>query len=369
MMRLPLLLSFLLATLCLAAPPAPPAAPAPPAVKWHPGHYVFVASQPVKEEHILEHFRGVQRIYTWNSLEPAPAKYDFSAIKNDLALLKQHNKQLVIQFQYKAFGKDQCYVPADIRGPQYGGGVYRAHSGSLNPVMWNAKVAARMDAIIAALGREFDADPNLEAVNLPETAPSADLVRSPQAGVDPYTPALYVEALKGRMLALRKAFPNTAVIQYTNFPPSALPDLVAYMKEIGVGMGGPDVYPRESDLAHPQRGVYRFYPGLAGVVPLGAAVQFPDYSVANWKRTAASNRGQDRDSVQLDPGDEDAIPVREHLDLARNKLKLNYLFWHHVPTKFLNNVKTMLAEPDLANDPAGGLNTAVPSKLRQTSQP
>ena len=62
------------------------------------------------------------------------------------------------------------------------------------------------------------------------------------------------------------------------------------------------------------------------------------------------------------PRDETPIPVREHLKLARERLKLNYLFWSASPRECLANVKRMLAEPDLAGDPAGGLVTALPAR-------
>ena len=253
-------------------------------------------------------------------------------------------------------------MPSYIEGPDYGGGVYRARSGSYDPVQWNAKVGERMDALFAALGREFDGEPGVEAAVLPETSPSASLAENPQPGVDPYTVAIYVEALKQRMLALRKAFPNTVVIQYANFPQPALPELTAYMKEIGVGVGGPDVYPRPSSLSDPEKGVYRLYAPLSGTVPLGAAVQSPDYSVALWNRTAASNRGQDRDSVTVTPEEEVPIPPREFLKLAQEKLKLNYLFWSTNPKACFENVKNMLAEPDLGKDPTGGLDARCPAK-------
>jgi hypothetical protein len=331
-------------------------------LKWHPGHYVFVGHGEIGPDHILEQFRGVEKCYTWSSMEPRLGQYDFSRIRNDLALLKKHGKQLVIQVQYKAFGKGQRYVPAYVAGPEYGGGVYRASSGSFDPVLWNAKVGQRMDALFAALGREFDSEPGVEAVVLPETSPSASLEKFPQPGVEPYTTAVYVEALKQRMTALRLAFPHTVVIQYANFPQQALPELTAYMKQIGVGLGGPDVYPGPSPLADPEKGIYRLYAPLSGTVPLGAAVQSPDYSVALWKRTAAFNRGQDRNSVAVTAEEEQPIPVREHLKLAQEKLKLNYLFWSANPKAYFENVKKMLAEPDLAGDPAGGLDSRCPRK-------
>lgn len=340
-------------------PCSPRAAEAPPG-KWHPGHYVFVGHGAIRPQHILDRFRGVQKCYAWRVLEPARGRYGLSAVKADLALLQEHGKQLVLQLQYKAFGKDQCYAPAYLQGPEFGGGVYRASSGSFNPVLWNARVGEQMDALFAALGRELDNQPALEAVVLPETAPSANLVRSPQEGVEPYSVQAYLEALKQRVAALRKAFPRTVVIQYANFPPELLEELTDYMKEIGMGMGGPDVYPLPSHLSDPVRGVYRLYPKLAGIVPLGAAVQSPDYSVANKKRTTAFDRGQDPKTVAVDPQDEIPIPVREHLKLAQEKLKLNYLFWSASPAACLENVKKLLAEPDLANDPAGGLVSECP---------
>lgn len=338
------------------------ASEAAPAAKWHPGHYVFVGHGEIRPEHLDSHFRGVEKCYAWTSMEPARGQYDFSRIRSDLTLLKKHDKQLVIQIQYKAFGKEQCCVPAYVRGPEFGGGVYRASSGSFDPVLWNEQVGERMDALFAALGRELDPEPGVEAAVLPETSPSAALEKFPQPGVEPYTTAVYVAALEQRMLALRNAFPNTVVIQYANFPQQSLPALTATMKRIGVGLGGPDVYPRPSNLSDPQRGVYRLYAPLSGTVPLGAAVQSPDYSVALWKRTAAFNRGQDRDSVPVTPEEEEPIPAREFLRLARETLKLNYLFWSAHPKACFDRVKIMLAEPDLAGDPAGGLDARCPSR-------
>jgi hypothetical protein len=120
--------------------------------------------------------------------------------------------------------------------------------------------------------------PGVEVIVLPETSPSANLAGEPQPGVEPYTMAIYVETLKRRMAALKRAFPHTVVIPYANFSKATLPELTDDMLEIGVGMGGPDAYPRTSSLSDPNRGVHRLYPNLAGTAPLGAAVQSPDHS-------------------------------------------------------------------------------------------
>jgi hypothetical protein len=336
-----------------------------PGVKWHPGHYIYVGGGKLTPEMLTQpHFRGVQKIYTWRQFEPEKGRYDFSEIKADLALARKHGRQLVMQFTHKSFTKGTRSVPDYLTGPEYGGGVYVTVKGALNPVLWNRNVAARLDAVIEALGREFDGDPNLEAVNLPETAPNAYLDKTPQASVEAYTEQVYFEALKRQMTTLRRAFPSTVVIQYTNFPPKLLVALTDYEKEIGVGMGGPDVYPRPDAINDPERGVVRLYAKLSGTVPLGAAVQQSNYAVA-YKKRATLSRGQTTERGQpivITPEDEIPIPVREHLRLAQEKLKLNYLFWADNPKKDFANVKKLLAEPDLANDPAGGLETKLPSK-------
>ncbi len=336
-----------------------------PAPKWHPGHYIYIASAPLTPEVLtVPHFRGVQKIYSWRQFEPEKGRYDFSELRADLALARKHHRQLVVQFTHKSFAKGQRSVPDYLTGPEYGGGVYVTVKGAFNPVLWNRNVAERLDAVILALGREFDRDPNLEAVNLPETAPNATLDKTPQAGVETYTEAVYFEALKRQMTTLRRAFPNTVVIQYTNFPPKLLVALTDYEKEIGVGMGGPDVYPLPDAINDPERGVVRLYAKLAGIVPMGAAVQQSNYAAAYKKRSSLS-RGQTTERGQpivITPEDEIPIPVRKHLKLAQETLKLNYLFWADHPKKDFEKVKQLLAEPDLANDPAGGLVSTLPPK-------
>jgi len=351
-----LLLSILAIALLHAAPAGE--------VKWHPGHYVLVGGGPLKEELLtLPHFRGVQKIFSWRMLEPAEGRYDFSKVRADLDLAKKHGRQLVVQLTYKSFTRGERNCPDYIAGPDYGGGVYQATEG-LNPVIWNRKVGERFAALIAAFGREFDSHPNLEAVNLPETAPSARLVTSPQPGVEAYTEEIYFAALKRQMSALRQAFPHTVVIQYTNFPASLLDQFTDFELEIGMGMGGPDVYPGTDPISDPKTGIYRLYPKMAGKVPLGAAVQGSNYSVADRKRNVLHRKyttfnGQ---PVVITPEDEVLFSPREHLALARDRLKLNYLFWSTGPAAGFEGVKKMLAEPDLASDPAGGLVTTLPAK-------
>jgi len=144
-----------------------------------------------------------------------------------------------------------------------------------------------------------------------------------------------------------------------NFPETLIDELTDYAKETGVGMGGPDVYPRDgSRLSDPKTGVYRLYEKLAGTVPMGAAVQRENYSLAAKKQS-----GWGRVHLgKVVPGDEIPFPVREHLQMAQAKLKLNYVFWFMAPARLNQDVINLLAAPDLAGDPAGGLDAKLPPK-------
>ena len=326
----------------VAALPAPPAPPA--GVKWHPGHYVLAGRGTLTEKCLVAGFRGVQQMYLWKSMEPEKDRYDFSAIRRDLDFLRKHDRRLVIQVQTKAFGKGARYAPAYLAGPEYGGGVYQTVTESFNPVLWNDRVNERLTALYRALGREFDRDDAVEAVVIPETAVSSNIGRSPQAGVDPFTNAKFVANLKAGMKAMKEAFPHTVVIQYTNFPQDVLQDLVDYQKGIGVGLGGPDIFPYSKALNDPQKGVYRLYAPLSGQVPLGTAVQWEDYAARDHN------------------GPVEPVPVTELYAFGRDKLHLNYIFWQMRPGYF-EKVVEMAGSPAFPKDAAGGLDARRPKAM------
>jgi hypothetical protein len=318
---------------------ANPVRVAPVEVKWHPGHYAFVQFRDVGEEHIYKNFRGIQKTYAWRTLEAEKDRYDFSAIRADLAFLGKHDKRLVIQVQTKTFAAGQNYCPKYLSGSEYGGGVYKTRWGSFNPIIWDERVNRRLNALYAALGKELDHEPFLEAVVIPESATTFDVAARDELH---YTTEKYIRSVEAGMQALRDAFPTTVVIQYVNMPPEVIRPLADYTKAHGIGFGGPDIYPRDPVLTNPSRGVYRLYPPLSGVVPLGAAVQWNDYT------QTASFRGARGET-----------PVKEIYEFGRDKLRLNYMFWGTRPGYF-EKVQAMLAAPTFPKDAAGGLNTAAP---------
>src|SRR5258706_14402482 len=86
-----LILPALLARAESAGTPGKTAAtPSAAAVKWHPGHYAIVQFGEIDERHLYQSFRGVQKTYSWRTLEPEKGRYDFSAIRTDLAFLTPH---------------------------------------------------------------------------------------------------------------------------------------------------------------------------------------------------------------------------------------------------------------------------------------
>jgi hypothetical protein len=112
-------------------------------------------------------------------------------------------------------------------------------------------------------------------VSIPESATTFDVA---QRTALRYTPDSYARSVENGIQAMKDACPTTVAIQYVNMPPEVIQPLADYAKAHGVGFGEPDVYPHDPVLMNPQRGVYRRYASLSGIVPLGAAVQWNDYS-------------------------------------------------------------------------------------------
>jgi hypothetical protein len=305
-------------------------------VKWHPGHYAFVQFAALQERHVYPGFLGIQKCYTWRSLEPEKDRYDFAAIQSDLTFLGKHDRRLVIQIQTKTFGPGQNYCPAYVEG------VYRTRWGSFNPIIWDENVNRRLNALYTQLGKVLDREPFLEAVVIPESATTFE--NADRAKLR-YTTESYTRAVESGMQALAAAFPTTVVIQYVNMPPESTQPLADYARAHGVGFGGPDIYPHDPVLTDPQRGVYRLYASLAGIVPLGAAVQQNDYTQKAAFRGAAGE-----------------TTVKEIYEFGRDTLHVNYIFWGTRPGYF-ERVQALLSEPSFPKDPAGGLNAARPKSL------
>ena len=316
-----------------------------PGTKWHPGNFILLpmnVGEPVVNKVMSTlrnspNFVGLQKRYTWKSLEPTPGVYDFSEIRSDLRRLTGMGKRLVVQVQYKSFKADENYAPAYLQSDEFGGGIFRMERGGANLKLWKDNVRDRIASLYAALGKALDGEPNLEAVVIPETSPGE---KSDLQGIG-YDEDRYVENLVSSAQTLRRAFPHTVTLLYANYPIRALPRFVEAMSATGLGLGGPDTFTNSASM---NRGVYREYDRLAGVVPLAVAVQAENY-------TAREHRGA-----------QDRVPVMELYDFARNTLHVNYLFWvwQRAPEDYFGNVERMMFS---VSGRYGGLEGACPKLI------
>lgn len=328
------------------------------AVKWHPGHYVtlapFASDGPEYFNEVLDEIsrypalRGIQKRYLWADLEKKEGVYDFSQIENDLARLANRDKRLVILLQTKSFKTGISAVPSYLRTEKYEGGEFAINIGKMDAVtskaqtganlkLWNPHVRDRLAALTRSLGERFNSHSHLEAVALTETA-----LGQPATAIPGDLQKRYFDNLLEINREMRRALPNTVTLQFVNFPRSILKDFIGGLAETGVGLGGPDIFPEDLGLV---RGVYPYYPKLAGTIPLAPSVQHENYYTRRHR------------------GPPDAPRVEELYRFARDNLKANYLFWTRrlvPPEKPYARVLEMLDSPAFPKDAAGGLNTACP---------
>ena len=182
-------------------------------------HYIFFgqdrerlrAASSFLESRVIE---GAQVAYTWRQLEPEKDRYDFSAIREDLALLESKGKRLWIQLQDVTFSPSRYGVPQYLlQDSSYHGGAARQYQipdddeSRAAPAGWVARrwdpaVQDRLRLLLNALGREFDG--RVEGVNLAET--SVDFGTTGRLFPAGFSVEGYRDAIIANMSALRSAF-------------------------------------------------------------------------------------------------------------------------------------------------------------------
>jgi hypothetical protein len=261
-------------------------------------------------------FEGAQIAYSWNQLEQGKDNYEFSMIREDLALMTSHGKKLWIQIQDVSFSNRYIFVPRYLlRDPQYHGGADKqwqipdddesraVHQGWMAR-RWDPAVQERLYKLFDALGKEFDG--RIAGINLDET--SAVFGQSGKLFPKGYSPEIYRDAIIANMRALKRAFPKSIGMQYANFMPGGRPDLEAVFKaarESKIAVGGPDVLPFRP-FQHANS--YPLIRASAGIVPTGLAVQDGNYG-------------------DVDPKTGKRATIAELLKFATDDLKLDYIFW------------------------------------------
>ncbi|SFE55456.1 hypothetical protein SAMN05428977_102031 [Nitrosomonas sp. Nm166] len=327
------------------------------AVKWHPGHYYTLMGQGKNNPQYMAQvyrelkktpaLRGLQIRYDWAELEPEEDVYNFTSIEQHLAQLTEQKKRLIILLQMKSFNPSLPFVPDYLKEKKYEDGIFpfsafgKRNIKGYNLKLWSPLVHDRLVALVRALGERFNSHPYFEGIGLTETAfgePLVEISRNQQDN--------YYNNLLSINQQLRKSFPNTMTYQFTNYPRPMLRSFVGKLKEMGTGLGGPDIFMDDPGLnakgAKPNsaKGVYHHYPELSGWVPLT-----PSVMQTNYENTRHDKKGR-------------TPAIAELYSFARDRLRANYIFWTRAPGYF-PKVLEMLNELGRAGE-AGGLDGTCP---------
>ena len=287
-----------------------------------PRHYVFFGQDREKLAKATSFFvtkaaEGAQVTYSWRQLEPRKDVYDFSYIREDLALLTSKGKKLFVQLQDVTFSANRINVPRYLLDdPRYNGGANKTFDESSPDGdgwvarRWDPAVQERFHKLLFALGKEFDG--KIEGINFAESSTGfgQDERKFPKG----FTYEAYRDGLIVNMRALKRAFPKSVTMQCANFMPGEwlpvndngyLRAIYEAAQELKVGVGGPDLLPyRRGQRNHS----YPLIRAASGRVPTGIAVQdgnFKDTHPENGKR----------------------ITMTELVEYATDYLKVDYIFW------------------------------------------
>ncbi len=290
-------------------------------------HYVFVGQDRarIKQDSAFlqtKAIEGAQVKYSWKQLEPKKDAYDFAPIRDDLAFLTSKGKRLFIQLQDVTFSDTAINVPRYLlEDTLYGGGADKQYEFKGDDEAgvyvagwvarrWDPAVQERFHKLLSALGKEFDG--RIEGINFAES--SVGFGTSGRFFPKGFSHERYRDAIIVNMKALKRAFPKSVAMQYGNFMPGEwrpsddkgyLRAVYQAARESNVGVGGPDLLPfRRGQL----RGPYPLMREVAGIVPIGIAVQdgnFEDLNPATGKRTQISDL----------------------INFATEYLKADYIFW------------------------------------------
>jgi hypothetical protein len=267
-------------------------------------------------------FEGVQIMYPWAQLEHGRDDYDFSTIREDLALLTSKHKKLWIQLSDVSFSNEHTNVPKYLTTDStYHGGVAQQYQiqgddeSTGKPAgfvarRWDPAVQERFHKLLSALGKEFDG--KIEGINLTET--SITFGSSGKFFPAGWKRENYPAAVVTNFKALKLAFPRSVAIQYANFMPGEwrptndkyyLSRVYWEAQKANVGVGGPDLMPYQPGQL---KSSYPLISQAAGRVPTGIAVQ-------------------DGNLEEINPDTHKPVTVTELLDFALNNLKVDYIFW------------------------------------------
>jgi hypothetical protein len=295
-------------------------------VKYNPGHYVALevdanlAAFPYLNEPAI---RGFNIRYTWADLEPEENRYEFSALRRDLAIAAKHGKQLVAFLTDKTFSARSPHPLPSYMRPY----AMKNSSGGITPKKWDVRVIEREIALAHALAKDFEAQPNFEGIAWQESAPSI-----PRAELEPagYTPELFRDCLIRLLVGSSEALPRSRVFWYQNFVPMKM----EYLREITVAvlpyrivLGGPDILPYRTGL----KPSYDLYQEFQGKMKLSSSAQADSYR-HHKDDTDNSKKGPFHQGLRpIHP--DGYVTMQQIFEFGRDRLHLNYIFWSYIQSR------------------------------------
>lgn len=326
-------------------------------VKWNPGHYIqlgggagdWLVENTFKDVAALKNVQGVQIREQWPALETSKGVYDFRDIDFALNKAQTYNKRVWLFLGTKAFTPGGKAAPSYMYSGEYGQVAYKiaingkdamgteATEGE-NLALYNDAVRDRLIALLQELGRRYNANDRFEGVAFNETA---------MGNADPALTVAQKDKWFANLTlvhaAARKAFPNTNVMQFVNFPRSHVAGLAEDMRLNGTALGGPDTFLNAPDLNE---------------------VTYPLYDLA-YRRTAIGPSVQGENYVaQYQYGPFEKIDPLKIYNFAKTRLHANYIFWNRA--SMMNSydpyprVLAMFKSSTFPQTIAGGLATACP---------
>ena len=279
--------------------------------KFNPGHYAAVGpGAAIDEIPYLDEpaVRGVNKRYKWKRLEPRKGEYDFTEIEEDLRVLKEHDKQLVVFLMDKSFSEWPSL-------PGYLSDYAVEEEGFLDPVRWHPVMVERLLALGKALAARFDGDPHFEGLALQESA--LDMTNEARQAHG-YTPERYRDALIAILTGIQKSMKQSHVFWYCNFMrgnDGHLSQVAEAIVPYGVFMGGPDILPHRIGLNEES---YPMYEEFNGRLTLFCSAQTDSYrhhknDTRVWRKEPLHEEGY--------------LTMEQILLFARDSLHVSYVFW------------------------------------------
>ena len=287
--------------------------------KFHVGHWIVMdrgaESQALMQDAIRPGVVGIVKRYTWLSLEPTQGAYQFSTIASDLAWAAANGMRLIVMIEDKTFVLERPDPPyLDAYTP-------RNVAGGYTMARWSPTVVTRFNALIKALGAQFDKNNNFEGIATQETALQLD---SQTLNAFGYTPEKYRDSYINTLTASTVSLPTSRVFWFMNFlvgNQAYIGSIASAVASTGVVMGGPDVRPDDQAL---QSRTYPFYTQFYGKMPLVGQVENSCYSEPHM-----TSGYQTKDWT-----------MPELFAYARNNMHVNYMFWVRITKSSLPGAYT-----------------------------